>query len=95
MGVSFSQYLSLAIFEMKENVIGIIKVGDNYHMITNYDEESATVDTVRLGQLGGVQYDYGMPTHNGKFKLFPDGKTMNEMQEDIQAYTNFYNELLK
>lgn len=93
MGATFSQYLSMAIYELKESVIGIFKDGKDYYMITKYNEESGTINTVRFGQLGGMQYDYGLPTERGTFKLFPEGKTMNDMQDDIKAWSDFYNEL--
>lgn len=93
MSTTFAQYLSVAIYELKERVIGILRDGDIYYMIIEYNEELGTVNTVRFGQLGGVQYDYGMATSNGNFKLFPKGKTMNDMQDNILEWSNFYNEL--
>lgn len=63
--------------DLKNDVIGIFKVGNKYELIIKCNED--TVDTICITNFGIIQECYNIPKHYGTVILFEDGKKMDEI----------------
>lgn len=75
--------------ELKNHVIGIIKIQGRFELVIDYQETNQTVDTIRLTEFAAIQPSYNIPVSFGVLNLFPDNKNMNEMLEDIYLWDSF------
>lgn len=75
---------------LKNEIIGLFKIGDNFELVIDFDKDTNTIDTVRITQFGSLQNTYNIPFNRiGHFKLFPYGKNMNEMLENPFDWSDF------
>lgn len=78
---------------LRARVIGIYKIADILFLVTEYDENSNTMNTFRISELGAIQQDFGMPMR-GQIDLFPDNKSMTDMLNTPFEWAKFMGKFL-
>lgn len=75
--------------DLKDHVIGIIKVRGRYNLVCEHSPTNETVDIVRFTDFGIAISEYNLPTSHGQLILFPEGKSMNDMLNSPFEWADF------
>ncbi len=81
------QIAKIALTNFKNSVIGLAKIRQHFHLVTEVTESN--FDCVYITEMGAMQCDYGISRNLGELKIFPEGKNMNEMMDDITEFSDF------
>ena len=85
-----TQQAQMQLDELKYGIIGLFKSrgSNNFELVTDVNEND-TIDVIRITQFGTIQEEFGLATHYGTLKLFPDNKNMNEMLVNPFEWSDF------
>lgn len=76
--------------DLKDHVIGIMKVRDRFLLVCEYSEANQTVNVVRFTDFGVAIPEYSLPVaYAQSMFLFPDNKTMNQMLSEPFEWSEF------
>lgn len=78
-----------ALNDVRDGVIGVLKMKGKFELIVGINNKDLTVDTLRLSEFGAIHETYGLPQSYGEVRLFPDNKTMNDMLNQVFAWSDF------
>ena len=86
--------LSEAMHELQNNTIGLFRSygSRTLELVIEIDESKTLITTILLKPLGGYE-TISTPIQRGLLKMFPDGKTLTEMKEDVFAFDSFVKEI--
>ena len=75
-----TQQAQMQLDELKYGIIGLFKQrGSNVFELVTDVNDNDTIDVIRITQFGTIQEEFGLATHYGTLKLFPDNMNMVEM----------------
>lgn len=78
---------------IKPYVIGLFKIRGFNEIDLVVEDKGDYMDTLTFTPFAVMQESYNVPKSYGTYKRFPDGKNMNQMLEDPQAWVLFLKEL--
>ena len=85
-----TQQAQMQLDELKYGIIGLFKSrgSNNFELVTDVNDND-TIDVIRITQFGTIQEEFGLATHYGTLKLFPDNKNMVEMLDNPFDWNDF------
>lgn len=87
-----TQQAQMQLDELKYGIIGLFKQrGSNVFELVADVNDNESIDVIRITQFGTIQGEFGLATHYGTLKLFPDNKNMVEMLGNPFEWSNFIN----
>lgn len=81
--------------EAQAKTIGLLKNRYSKELELVIEKDDVSVKTIHIGSLFGFSESNYPASHindYGRLKMFPDGKTMAQMKEDIYAFNDFVKE---
>lgn len=74
---------------LKTQVIGLFYIGRSMELVVAHNDKQGTVNTLFITPFGAIQQTFGIPVEKGQFKLFPDGRNMQEMIDNPFLWEKF------
>ena len=72
---------------IRKDVFGIFKFGTNFELVIWVGE--STVSTFNITQFGAIQRNFSIPKDRGQLHLFPKGKYLLDMVDDVWEWETF------